>query len=121
MAEAGIDPWAYHDDEPAHIDFSRVSSIEQEAAQDRRGQQAAPADPWGHLDDAAPVPAETAQDVQPARPQVDPEEDEYSINDESLASSQTMSVDEVKELFDVKSVEEFAADDPRNPRNQRAH
>lgn len=121
MAEAGIDPWAYHDDEPAHIDFSRVSSIEQEAAQDRRGQQAAPADPWGHLDDAAPVPAETAQAVQPARPQVDPEEDEYSINDESLASSQTMSVDEVKELFDVKSVEEFAADDPRNPRNQRAH
>ena len=123
MAEAGIDPWAYRDDEPAHIDFSRVSSIEQEAAQDRRGQQAAPADPWGHLDDAAPAPApaEAAADVQPERPQVDPEEDEYSINDESLASSQTMSVDEVKELFDVKSVEEFAADDPRNPRNQQAH
>ena len=58
---------------------------------------------------------------QPAQPQVDPEEDEYSINDESLASSQTMSIDEVKELFDVKSVEEFAADDPKNPRNQQAH
>ncbi|KFI58168.1 DNA polymerase III subunit gamma/tau [Bifidobacterium choerinum] len=126
MTEAGIDPWAYRDDEPAHIDFNRVSSIEQQAAQDRRNQPAAPADPWSHLNDAPQAAAETAPGMQPmqqqpAQPQVDPEEDEYSINDESLASSQTMSIDEVKELFDVKSVEEFAADDPKNPRNQQAH
>lgn len=120
MTEAGIDPWAYRDDEPAHIDFSRVSSIEQQAAQAHHEQTTAPADPWGQLDDAAPAAAATdAQSTQSAQPQVDPEEDEYSIDDESLASSQTMSLDEVKELFDVKSVEEFAADDPRNPRNQQ--
>ena len=124
MGEAGIDPWAYHDDEPAHIDFARVSSIEQQAAQGRRSEPTPPADPWGQLGsadaDAQPSPTPQQEEPAPAH-QVDPDEDEYSIDDESLATSQAMSLDEVKELFDVKSVEAFAADDPKNPRNHNAH
>ena len=53
----------------------------------------------------------------PSTPQVDPDEDEYSMSDESLGMAGTMSVDELKKFFDVKKVEEFKADDPKNPRN----
>ncbi|RSX54617.1 DNA polymerase III subunit gamma/tau [Bifidobacterium samirii] len=53
----------------------------------------------------------------PTTPQVDPDEDEYSMSDESLGTAGTMSVDELKKFFDVKKVEEFKADDPKNPRN----
>lgn len=63
-------------------------------------------DPWA-------MPAATA----PAQPQVAADEDEYSMSDESLGAATAMSPDDIKRLFEVKKVEEFAADDPRNPRN----
>lgn len=66
----------------------------------------AAADSWNQ-DSAAPVP------------QVAPEEDEYSMNDESLESATTMSVEDVAKMFEAKSVEDFAADDPKNPRNMK--
>ena len=50
-------------------------------------------------------------------PQVDPDEDEYSLNDESLGTATALSVDELTKMFEVKKIEEFAADDPKNPRN----
>lgn len=72
------------------------------------------ADPWNQ---AAPVQSTpTAQSAQTDGATGD-DEDEYSMNDESLGASTAMSVDELTRLFDVKKVEEFAADDPRNPRN----
>lgn len=115
-----IDPWAYPEDEQTHIDFDRVSSFEQQAAQARA---AKPDDPWQRM------PGESAPDRAPAQPaaapvqpepQVDPDEDEYSMTDESISTSMMMDLDAVKELFDVKSVEDFSADDPKNPRNLQA-
>ena len=121
-----IDPWAYPEDEQTHIDFDRVSSFEQQAAQARA---AKPDDPWQRMPgESAPgrAPAQPAaaapaqpEPVRPA-PQVDPDEDEYSMTDESISTSMIMDLDAVKELFDVKSVEDFSADDPKNPRNLQA-
>lgn len=116
-----IDPWAYPEDEQTHIDFDRVSSFEQQAAQARA---AKPDDPWQHMPgESAPerAPAHPAAAAQPEpAPQVDPDEDEYSMADESISTSMMMDLDAVKELFDVKSVEDFSADDPKNPRNLQA-
>lgn len=121
-----IDPWAYPEDEQTHIDFDRVSSFEQQAAQARA---AKPDDPWQRMPGesapgrapAQPAAAAPAQ-LEPAQtaPQVDPDEDEYSMTDESISTSMMMDLDAVKELFDVKSVEDFSADDPKNPRNLQA-
>ncbi|MBT1161947.1 MULTISPECIES: DNA polymerase III subunit gamma/tau [Bifidobacterium] len=73
---------------------------------------AAGADLWNASANAnAPSVAESAA------PQVDPDDDEYSMDDESLGSVTAMSVDELKQFFEVKKVEEFKADDPKNPRN----
>lgn len=41
--------------------------------------------------------------------------DEYSMNDASLGESVAMTQDDLKKMFDVKSVESLEADDPRNP------
>lgn len=116
-----IDPWAYPEDEQTHIDFDRVSSFEQQAAQARA---AKPDDPWQRMPgESAPerAPAQPAAAAQPEpAPQVDPDEDEYSMADESISTSMMMDLDAVKELFDVKSVEDFSADDPKNPRNLQA-
>lgn len=64
-------------------------------------------DPW----------AMAAAAATPPQPQVAADEDEYSMSDESLETATSMSVDDIKRLFEVKKVEEFAADDPHNPRN----
>ena len=50
---------------------------------------------------------------------VDPDDDEYSMNDEVLGQGTAMAMDDLKKLFEVKKVEEFAADDPRNPGNMQ--
>lgn len=76
-------------------------------------------DPWsapasGGFDAHA---AEAAGPVEPSGPQVDPDEDEYSLSDESLGTATALSVEELSKIFEVKKVEEFAADDPKNPRN----
>ena len=120
-----IDPWAYPEDEQTHIDFDRVSSFEQQAAQARAAKTD---DPWQRMpgesapDRASAQPAAaTSGPAQPEpTPQVDPDDDEYSMTDESISTSMMMDLDAVKELFDVKSVEDFSADDPKNPRNLHA-
>lgn len=45
------------------------------------------------------------------------EEDECSMDDDSLDISTNVNVDELKKIFEVKAVEEFAASDPKNPKN----
>lgn len=47
----------------------------------------------------------------------DLEDDEYSMNDVSLGSATAMSIDDLKKFFEVKKIEEFASDDPHNPKN----
>ncbi|MCI1219086.1 MAG: DNA polymerase III subunit gamma/tau [Bifidobacterium sp.] len=53
----------------------------------------------------------------PGTRRVDSDDDEYSLNDKSLSAATAMDLDELEKLFEVKGVEEFAADDPHNPRN----
>ncbi len=49
-------------------------------------------------------------------PTVAPEDDEYSMNDVSLGSPETMSLDDVKQFFEVvKPVEKTAPTTPRTP------
>ncbi|NMM93328.1 DNA polymerase III subunit gamma and tau [Bifidobacterium oedipodis] len=80
--------------------------------QPSRPQQSAPAsaepDPWS----AGQSPQQPNN-----RPQVAAEDDEYSMNDQSLGEATAMDLDSLKKMFEVKKVEEFAADDPKNPKN----
>ncbi|WEV69681.1 DNA polymerase III subunit gamma/tau [Bifidobacterium sp. ESL0775] len=59
--------------------------------------------------------AETDDDA--GQPQVAAEDDDYSLNDQSLGEATSVDMDELSKLFDVKKVETFAADDPKNPKN----
>ena len=77
-------------------------------------------DPWPAVPAAGGFDAhaaETAGPGEPSGPQVDPDEDEYSLSDESLGTATALSVEELSKIFEVKKVEEFAADDPKNPKN----
>lgn len=84
---------------------SASQSVSQHAPQS--APQSRANDPWNMPTQSAPS----------SKPQVDADEDEYSMDDESLGSAVAMSRDELRKLFEVKNVETFAADDPRNPRN----
>lgn len=70
-----------------------------------QSQNSGAADPWNQ-----PVPPSP-------QPQVAAEDDEYSMSDQSLGDATAMKMDDLKKLFEVKKVEEFAADDPKNPKN----
>ncbi|MFT8357057.1 MAG: DNA polymerase III subunit gamma/tau [Bifidobacterium aquikefiri] len=48
---------------------------------------------------------------------IDPSQDTYSMDDPALNTDQSLKLDDIKQLFNVKKIEEFAADDPQNPRN----
>lgn len=56
----------------------------------------------------------------PSEPEVAPEDDEYSMSDESIGASNALDMNDLTRVFEVKKVEEFAPDDPRNPRNAQA-
>ncbi|OZG65197.1 DNA polymerase III subunit gamma/tau [Bifidobacterium hapali] len=71
---------------------------------------------YGSGQDSGGTVASSASPVS-VPPQVDPDDDEYSMDDESLGTAEAMSVDELSKFFDVKKVEEFKSDDPKNPRN----
>ncbi|MBB2955311.1 DNA polymerase-3 subunit gamma/tau [Bifidobacterium commune] len=56
-------------------------------------------------------------DSEPEPPEVAPEEDDYSLNDQSLGDAVSVSMEEMSKLFEVKKIETFTADDPKNPKN----
>lgn len=94
---SGDDPW------------NQPQSVPQPAAGD---------DPWNQPQPAQPTPNADPWNSQPQpQPQVAAEDDEYSMNDQSLGEATAMNLDDLKKLFDVKKVEQFAADDPKNPKN----
>ena len=94
---SGDDPW------------NQPQSVPQPAAGD---------DPWNQPQPAQPTPNADPWNSQPQpQPQVAAEDDEYSMNDQSLGEATAMNLDDLKKLFEVKKVEQFAADDPRNPKN----
>ena len=87
--------------------------------------QAAPQpgdDPWNQPQPVQPTPNADPWNSQPQpqpkpQPQVAAEDDEYSMSDQSLGEATAMNLDDLKKLFEVKKVEQFAADDPKNPKN----
>ena len=94
---SGDDPW------------NQPQSVPQSAAGD---------DPWNQPQPAQPTPNADPWNSQPQpQPQVAAEDDEYSMNDQSLGEATAMNLDDLKKLFEVKKVEQFAADDPKNPKN----
>ncbi|KAB8294404.1 DNA polymerase III subunits gamma and tau [Bifidobacterium avesanii] len=80
-----------------------------------------PDDPWNHPQPpvAQPRPSAAQDDVPLPHVGVDPEDDEYSMNDEVLGQGAAMDVEDLKKLFEVKKVEDFEADDPHNPNNMQ--
>lgn len=94
---SGDDPW------------NQPQSVPQPAAGD---------DPWNQPHPAQPTPNADPWNSQPQpQPQVAAEDDEYSMSDQSLGEATAMNLDDLKKLFEVKKVEQFAADDPKNPKN----
>lgn len=79
-------------------------------------------DPWNQSQPAQPTPNADPWNSRPQpqpkpQSQVAAEDDEYSMSDQSLGEATAMNLDDLKKLFEVKKVEQFAADDPKNPKN----
>lgn len=116
-----IDPWAtpLPTPSPMRQPQSQPESEAPSARQSARDMQSQPSqsqadyanDPWG-----APMPVQAG----PSEPEVAPEDDEYSMSDESIGASNALDMNDLTRVFEVKKVEEFAPDDPRNPRNAQA-
>lgn len=113
LAEA--DPWNQPYQQSPHDDpWNQPQGNHAQAAP-----QATPhGDPWNQPQPAQPTPNADPWNSQPQpQPQVAAEDDEYSMNDQSLGEATAMNLDDLKKLFEVKKVEQFAADDPKNPKN----
>ena len=131
------DPWAHPLPAPqaseAVLDggVSQTSPAPRQASQPAAGHErhflagaasdATADDPWSAVPAAGGFGAPAVEAAESAAgssgPQVDPDEDEYSLSDESLGTAAALSVEELSKIFEVKKVEKFAADDPKNPRN----
>lgn len=119
VAGASDDPWNQTQSQAA------VSPASQPAEADpwnQPYQQSPHDDPWNQPQPAQPTPNADPWNSRPQpqpkpQPQVAAEDDEYSMNDQSLGEATAMNLDDLKKLFEVKKVEQFAADDPKNPKN----
>ena len=131
---AEADPWNQPYQQSPHDDpWNQPQSVPQPAAGDdpwnqpqavpQSAPQATPhGDPWNQPQPAQPTPNADPWNSQPQpqpkpQPQVAAEDDEYSMSDQSLGEATAMNLDDLKKLFEVKKVEQFAADDPKNPKN----
>ena len=116
---AEADPWNQPYQQSPHDDpWNQPQGNHAQAAP-----QATPhGDPWNQPQPAQPTPNADPWNSKPQpqpkpQPQVAAEDDEYSMNDQSLGEATAMNLDDLKKLFEVKKVEQFAADDPKNPKN----
>ncbi len=111
VPQAAPDPWnqpAPPQSEPDPWNQPQGQAQRQTPSQSQgmpQSQNSGAADPWNQ-----PMPPSP-------QPQVAAEDDEYSMSDQSLGDATAMKMDDLKKLFEVKKVEEFAADDPKNPKN----
>ncbi|KAB5608168.1 DNA polymerase III subunit gamma/tau [Bifidobacterium jacchi] len=121
------DPWAASSPMSTAAATSPVQSTEQQRAGASWGGSAWPESAPGMHSErdagpqwpAGPTSPEPNASTAPATAPVDPDDDEYSLNDASLSGGERMSIDDIKRLFEVKKVEQYAADDPLNPRNAK--
>lgn len=105
--QPGDDPWNQPQSQ------TPASSVSQTVSGNMSGD-----DPWNQPQPAQPTPNADPWNSRPQpQPQVAAEDDEYSMNDQSLGEATAMNLDDLKKLFEVKKVEQFAADDPKNPKN----
>ena len=109
--QPGDDPWNQPQSQ------TPASSVPQTVSGNMSGD-----DPWNQPQPAQPTPNADPWNSQPQpqpkpQPQVAAEDDEYSMSDQSLGEATAMNLDDLKKLFEVKKVEQFAADDPKNPKN----
>lgn len=105
--QPGDDPWNQPQSQ------TPASSVPQTVSGNMSGD-----DPWNQPQPAQPTPNADPWNSQPKpQPQVAAEDDEYSMSDQSLGEATAMNLDDLKKLFEVKKVEQFAADDPKNPKN----
>lgn len=105
--QPGDDPWNQPQSQ------TPASSVSQTVSGNMSGD-----DPWNQPQPAQPTPNADPWNSQPQpQPRVAAEDDEYSMNDQSLGEATAMNLDDLKKLFEVKKVEQFAADDPKNPKN----
>lgn len=116
---AEADPWNQPYQQSPHDDpWNQPQGNHAQAAP-----QATPhGDPWNQSQPAQPTPNADPWNSRPRpqpqpQPQVAAEDDEYSMSDQSLGEATAMNLDDLKKLFEVKKVEQFAADDPKNPKN----
>lgn len=70
-------------------------------------------------DSGSASPKEITQE--PVVPTSGASADECSMDDISLEAASSVDVDDLKAMFEVKTVEEFAATDPKNPKNISAN
>ena len=109
--QPGDDPWNQPQSQ------TPASSVPQTVSGNMSGN-----DPWNQPQPAQPTPNADLWNSRPQpqpkpQPQVAAEDDEYSMSDQSLGEATAMNLDDLKKLFEVKKVEQFAADDPKNPKN----
>lgn len=71
------------------------------------------------VDPSSAGPKEITQE--PVVPTSGASADECSMDDISLEAASSVDVDDLKTMFEVKKVEEFAATDPKNPKNISAN
>lgn len=93
------------------VDFDRAQNVQetQEAYQSQESlQEQAPSQ------ESSQAQTHSAEGINGAQ------EDECSMQDESLESATNLSIDDLEKMFEVKSVKEFGASDPNNPKNARA-
>ena len=119
LQPAEADPWNQPYQQSPHDDpWNQPQGNHAQAAP-----QATPhGDPWNQPQPAQPTPNADPWNSRPQpqpkpQPQVAAEDDEYSMSDQSLGEATAMNLDDLKKLFEVKKVEQFAADDPKNPKN----
>ncbi|UBZ01672.1 DNA polymerase III subunit gamma/tau [Bifidobacterium animalis subsp. lactis] len=109
----GDDPWSAMPNGPqgfgtaSPVTGGQAMSVEDAYGMSPQGAQAADAGPMAGMGGESRPPA----------PQVDADDDVYSMDDAHVQTHDVMDLKAVEEFFDVTKVEHFAADDANNPLN----
>ncbi|OZG49284.1 DNA polymerase III subunit gamma and tau [Bombiscardovia coagulans] len=121
------DPWAQPDGQPPVVDQVVSAEVADESADVHSPDVVDEAENGEIADEAAVQQGESnsriavSETVPQRQPEVPAEEDSYSLDDARQGENSLMGPQELSQLFDVKQVEDLAADDPRNPLNANKH
>lgn len=102
----------------AHVSNVAVLGVSKSSISDSGAAGPSSVDP-SSVDPSSAGPKEITQE--PVVPTSGASADECSMDDISLEAASSVDVDDLKAMFEVKKVEEFAATDPKNPKNISAN